>query len=129
MMTEGGAAGPRVLLVEDSMIIALDAEECLLDLGAGQVEVQGSAGGALAALERQDFDLALLDFNLGGETSEPVAQALAARNIPFWLATGYDELAGKLESLGARGLLAKPYGRPELTRIMQDFAPPPGQVS
>ena len=115
-------APKRILLVEDSMIIALDTEECLLSLGADAVHVQATVAGALEALSRADFDFALLDFNLGGESSEAVAEALRARGIPFWLATGYGEMADQLEEIGARGLLVKPYGREELTRIMREFA-------
>jgi CheY-like chemotaxis protein len=114
-------AAKRILLVEDSMIIALDTEECLLQLGAEAVTVQGTVAGALDALAKQEVDLALLDFNLGTESSERVADELRARGIPFWLATGYTEMADKLEEIGAQGLLLKPYGRNELVRIMTDF--------
>lgn len=114
-----GGAGRRVLLVEDSMLIALDTEECLRSLGAQSVVVEGTVASALAALDTGGFDLALLDYNLGAETCEPVAQALAARAIPFWLATGYGEMADQLDAIGAQGLLVKPYGRDELTRIMR----------
>ena len=121
-MPSGAVAAKRILLVEDSMIIALDTEECLLDLGNEQVDVQGTVAGALSALGKGEFDFALLDFNLGSESSEKVADELRARGIPFWLATGYGEMADKLEEIGAQGLLVKPYGREELARIMHDFA-------
>ena len=112
----------RVLVVEDSMIIALDTEECLRTLGAEHVTVQGSVAGALSALAEAEFDLALLDFNLGSEMADKVAEALRARGIPFWLATGYSEMADKLEGIGAEGLLLKPYGKAELARIVREFA-------
>lgn len=121
-MPSGEVSAKRILLVEDSMIIALDTEECLLGLGSEQVEVQGTVAGALAALGKSEFDLALLDFNLGSESSQRVAEELRARGIPFWLATGYGEMADKVEDLGAQGLLVKPYGREELVRIMHDYA-------
>lgn len=112
----------RMLIVEDSMIIALDSEECLLSLGVEQVEVQGTVAGALSALSRQEFDGALLDFNLGTESSEKVAEELKARGIPFWLATGYGEMADRLDSMGARGLLVKPYGKEKLARILRELS-------
>ena len=121
-MAEGASAAKHILVVEDSMIIALDTEECLLSLGAGQVSVQGTVAGALTALQKEEFDFALLDFNLGTESSEKVANELRARGIPFWLATGYGEMADKVEDIGARGLLVKPYGREELVRIMSEYA-------
>lgn len=121
-MTAGDTTARTVLVVEDSMIIALDTEECLLGLGAGHVVVQGTVAGSLAALDEDAFDLALLDFNLGTETSEAVAVELKRRGIPFWLATGYGEMADKLDELGAAGLLVKPYGKQELVRILEEFA-------
>lgn len=120
--TEGESAARRILVVEDSVIIALDTEECLLGLGAAAVEVQATVAGALAALDRDRFDLVLLDFDLGGESGDPVAEVLRLRGIPFWLATGYNEMADKLDETGARGLLLKPYGKAELVNIMQQFA-------
>jgi CheY-like chemotaxis protein len=118
-MTKDEGAATRILLVEDSMIIALDAEETLLQLGAATVRVESTVAGALAALADQSFNLALLDHSLGSETSEPVAQMLKARGIPFWLATGYNEMEKQLGEIGARGLLVKPYGKAELARIMR----------
>jgi CheY-like chemotaxis protein len=122
-MDEDKGGDARILLVEDSMIIALDAEETLLQLGAAEVVVQTTVAGALAALAEDSFDLALLDHSLGSETSEAVAEALRARGIPFWLATGYNEMADQLDEIGARGLLVKPYGKDELARIMRGFSP------
>lgn len=110
-----------MLLVEDSMIIALDTEESLRELGVETVTVQSSVGAALDAIEKTRFDLALLDYNLGTESSEPVAERLKALGVPFWLATGYGEMADKLEEMGASGLLVKPYGREELARILTEF--------
>lgn len=123
-VSEGDSAVKSVLVVEDSMIIALDTEECLLSLGVEQVTVQGTVAGALNALKKEQVQLALLDFNLGSESSELVARDLKARGIPFWLATGYGEMAEKLDEIGARGLLVKPYGREELVRILREFAEP-----
>ena len=122
-MVDGDNLARRVLVVEDSMIIALDTEECLLALGAAHVTVQGTVAGALGALASETFDFALLDHNLGSESSDKVAEDLRARGIPFWLATGYSEMADKLAEIGARGLLLKPYGKEELVRIMREFAP------
>lgn len=122
MPPPSGRVAKRILLVEDAMIIALDAEECLLSMGASEVTVQGTVAGALKALDKDPYDFAVLDFNLGNESSEKVAEDLRRRGIPFWLATGYGEMADKLEEMGARGLLVKPYGRDELARVMNEFA-------
>ncbi|WP_375289126.1 HWE histidine kinase domain-containing protein [Qipengyuania sp.] len=119
---QGKIGVKNVLVVEDSMIIAIDTEECLLDLGAKDVAVQGTVAGALNAISAQPFDLALLDFNLGNESSEKIAEVLREKGVPFWLATGYGEMSERLEELGAQGLLVKPYGREELAKMLRDYA-------
>ena len=111
-----------VLLVEDSMIIALDAEDCLKELGVAQVRVESSVAGAMEALSKHDFEAAILDYNLGGENSEAIAKELAGRGTPFWMATGYGEMKDRVTELGARGLLTKPYGKSELEKLLADLA-------
>ena len=107
-----------VLLVEDSMIIALDAEDCLRELGVEKVEVESSVAAALDTLGKSAPALAILDYNLGKENSEPIARKLKELGVPFWLATGYGEMQDRLEELGAAGLLTKPYGKDELREIL-----------
>lgn len=107
----------HVLLVEDSMIIALDTEEGLKKLGIERVSVASSVAGALEAIERHKPDFAILDFNLGTESSEPVADVLREAGVPFVLATGYAEMANELDRYGAKGLLRKPYGRDDIGEI------------
>ncbi|MBX7514386.1 GAF domain-containing protein [Qipengyuania sp. GH38] len=111
-----------VLLVEDSMIIALDAEDCLKELGVAQVRVESSVAGAMEALSKHEFEAAILDYNLGGENSEAIAKELAGRGTPFWMATGYGEMKDRVTELGARGLLTKPYGKSELEKLLADLA-------
>lgn len=110
-----------VLVVEDSMLIALDAEDCLRDLGVEDVQVESSVAGALDSIGKSAPDLALLDYNLGTENSDRVASELAQRGIPFWLATGYGEMEEVLEQMGAAGILTKPYGKPELAGMLASF--------
>lgn len=110
-----------VLLVEDSMIIALDTEDSLRELGVKTVQVQSSVAAALAALDKSTPAFAILDYNLGKENSERVAEVLRDRNVPFWLATGYGEMAERLEQLGAKGLLTKPYGKEELSKVIGEM--------
>ena len=104
------------------MIIALDTEECLRDLGVENVVTQSTVAGGLKELEQRGFDFAVLDFNLGTESSERVARELVKREIPFWLATGYGEMVDQLDEIGAVGLLVKPYGREELARLLASYA-------
>lgn len=103
-------AGRRVLVVEDEMLLALDLEEGLNDAGCDVVGPAGNLRTALALARSETIDAAILDVNLGGESVFPVAQALAARRVPFLFATAYagaDELYPGDVRQAPR--LAKPY--------------------
>ncbi|MGX7896847.1 HWE histidine kinase domain-containing protein [Tsuneonella sp. HG222] len=108
----------KVLLVEDSMIIALDTEEALTQAGVRKVMVAGSADAALAELDKGLPDFALLDFNLGEETSERVAEALTERGVPFCFATGYGDALGQMAITPPYGVLKKPYSREDIVAVL-----------
>jgi light-regulated signal transduction histidine kinase (bacteriophytochrome)/CheY-like chemotaxis protein len=78
-----------VLLVEDNVVIALDAEDMLLALGARQVAVAGSVREALRLIEMETPSFACLDINLGAEMSWPIATRLRELGVPHIFATGY----------------------------------------
>ena len=82
--------GNKVLIVEDSYLLALTLEDMLADAGAHVVAIAPSVAVALQAIERHTIDLACLDINLGSETSFPIADALAMRGIPFVFVSAYD---------------------------------------
>jgi CheY-like chemotaxis protein len=83
--------GLSVLVVEDQVLIALDMEDMLLGLGASACWMISGAGEAMALLETKSPDLALLDYNLGDETSERVADRLLELGVPFVFFTGYGD--------------------------------------
>jgi CheY-like chemotaxis protein len=82
-------AGLSVLLVEDEYLIALDAEQILKSLGA-TVEIAGSWDRATQRAENGRFDVAVLDVNINGQLSFPIANTLGQRGIPVVFASGYD---------------------------------------
>lgn len=86
--------GLSVLLVEDEYLIALDAEQILRDLGAATVDIATNINRAHKNAEEGRYDLALLDVNLNGELSYPVAEVLRGRGVPVVFASGY-ELKGR----------------------------------
>ncbi len=98
-----------MLLVEDSLIIAMDAEDILLTLGADSVATAASVPQALAELRDAAPTAAILDINLGSETSLPIADRLHALGIPFLFATGYGEQAQLPAIHAAVPVLQKPY--------------------
>lgn len=81
-------AGCQVLVVEDEMLVVMLIEDMLGDLGCTSVVAAGTVERALAAIDAHAFDLAMLDENLSGSSSAPVAEALLARGVPFFWATG-----------------------------------------
>lgn len=100
--------GKRVLVVEDEPIVAMLIEDMLLDLGAEVIGPAARVDQALALVESEQFDLAVLDVNLAGQRSYSVADLLIERGIPFVFATGYGE-AGAGEAYGDIAVLQKPY--------------------
>ena len=105
-------AGLRILVVEDESVVACMLHDLLSDRG---VQVIGPVATVAAALElagSADLDVALLDVNLNGERSLPVAQALSRRGIPYVLATGY--IAAECRDYPPGKVLPKPYHPTEL---------------
>lgn len=80
--------GNKVLIVEDSSLLAWVLEDMLTDAGAQVVAIAPSVAIALSAIERSAIDVACLDIDLGSETSFPIADALALRGIPFVFVSG-----------------------------------------
>ncbi len=79
----------KVFVVEDEMTIALMIEGMLEDLGFEVAGMSMRLEPGLALAETIEADMAILDINLDGKTSFPIADVLRARGIPFMFATGY----------------------------------------
>lgn len=82
--------GRTILAVEDEMLAAMMLQEFLQDAGANVISAGRLEQATLLARER-DIDAAVLDVNLHGLRSYPVADALGARGIPFVFVSGYSE--------------------------------------
>lgn len=98
-----------VLVVEDNMIIALDASDILRDHGAKNVHLASTVAEAMDLLQSNAITFALLDVNLGSQTSLPVAKKLAAAGIPFVLATGYGDTKTIADSYPPTQIVNKPF--------------------
>lgn len=126
MKDTSGLKGKRVLVAEDEFEIAMFLVDYLDMQGA---EVVGPAGN-LATLgelvDTHEIDGALLDINLGGELVYPLADRLAALNIPFVLTSGYDDNVPERFSNIPR--CGKPYRLESLTRILQNAMDPPTAI-
>ncbi len=81
----------EALLLEDNMIIALDAEQMLQRMGAKMVHTAANVAEAQSIIGKADISFAVLDVNLGSERSDEVARTLLDAGVPFVFATGYGQ--------------------------------------
>ena len=98
----------RVLVVEDEMMVLMSIEHMLAEFGCTSVTVAATVNEALALIASQLFDVAMLDVNLDGTPSDPVADALALGGVPFLFSTGYTEGAARAH-YPDRPFINKPY--------------------
>jgi CheY-like chemotaxis protein len=103
----------RILIVEDEMMIALLLEDMLVDLGHAVAGLAMRLPQALDMAGGGEIDLAILDVNLDGRLSFPVAEVLARRRIPFFFATGYGS-AGLEPPFTGHPTLRKPFDQADL---------------
>jgi light-regulated signal transduction histidine kinase (bacteriophytochrome)/ActR/RegA family two-component response regulator len=97
------------LIVEDNLIIAVNAEGMLLELGAYHVDTASNVTDAMRLIDKGVPEFALLDLNLGSETSLPVGYRLASLAVPFIFATGYGDRASIPAELAHVPVIQKPY--------------------
>jgi CheY-like chemotaxis protein len=103
--------GRHVLLLEDNLIVALEAEDLLRALGAASITAVSSIAGAISLHESNRFDFAVLDINLGFENSLQFADRLRIAKVPFVFASGYGDHQIAGESRISELIVAKPYDR------------------
>ncbi len=112
--------GAKILLVEDEALVAMLLEDMLADEGCDVVATAPRLTEALAYAESLEFDLAILDLNLAGENTFPVAEALSARNKPFVFATGYGA-GGLPPEWRDRPTLQKPFTATDVSRVLGEL--------
>ncbi len=110
--------GRDVLIVEDSLIIALDAEDIVDRLGADHVSTAASVSAALDLIASSKPSFAILDVNLGNTNSFAIADELLSLGVPFMFATGYGEQANFPDQHRGRPVLQKPYTIENMARAM-----------
>lgn len=98
----------RVLIVEDEFLVALHLETILGEMGHQVVGPATRIGEAVDLAREKDIDFAVLDINLAGAKTFPVADILRRRDIPFVFASGYGS-EGLIERYRDAALLRKPY--------------------
>src|SRR5882672_10111619 len=108
-----------VLIVEDDPIIALDFEDTLLGFGVKTVRTAASVAKALALIDQQLPDFALLDISLIREKSFAIAERLGALKIPFAFVTGYGADARLPAAFAGKPRLPKPYSTDALQALLK----------
>lgn len=123
--------GLRILLLEDEFLIAMDVEQLCRDHGASEVTIVRS----LAEIDQQSpaiqFDVAIVDLMLGGESTLDFAKSLYSRKIPFVFASGYSDSVEIEKGFPGVMLVGKPYSGTDLVEAVAASCgrrPPPAQV-
>ena len=107
----------NALIVEDNYVLASDLKTLMRRLGFGDIETTPTVGDALAALQQHSFSMAMVDINLRGETSYPVARALMKAGIPFAFVTGYGDFSDMPSEFKSVHVITKPIS----SRSLSDF--------
>ena len=111
-------SGMTGLIVEDNMIISMDAEQLMLDNGMARVFIAASVAEARKIIQRETLDVALLDVNLGSETSFPLVGDLKAKDVPFVFVTGYGENVDLPPDAGNARAIKKPFASDQLIEAL-----------
>ncbi|MFD2180821.1 response regulator [Rhodoplanes azumiensis] len=114
---DAAADSKNILVVEDEIMIRMLLEDMLGDLGYTVAGAVGRIDDAIKLARTGDFDMAILDVNLAGQTVSPVAEILEERGLPFVFATGYGE-RGLPEKFMNRPTLQKPFQQDNLGKIL-----------
>jgi CheY-like chemotaxis protein len=114
-VTQEFLKGVRILIVEDEALVAMLIEDMLVDLGCVVVGVANSVEDALKRVSAAGFDAAVVDVNVNGVESFPVAERLRSLGIPFLFSTGY---GGRAIPKPLRGVpvVVKPFEHADLER-------------
>jgi DNA-binding NtrC family response regulator len=123
-MISGDAYSPLCLLIEDQALIGMALEATLEDAGFRVAGPFTSNAQALAWLDQNTPDLALLDVLLRDGPCTSLVRALRRRNIPFAIYSGLKPGSLPPELEGTRWL-EKPVSRMALTSVLREIAPKP----
>lgn len=116
--------GVRVLVVEDEFLVATLIEDMLESAGCVVSGPIPRVAEALDAVDRDSYDAAVLDVNIGGYRIDPVADALSRRNVPFMFVTGYSTGAVPA-GFAERPRLCKPFKMADLLDALSDLVNAP----
>ncbi|RMT37108.1 response regulator [Pseudomonas syringae] len=111
---------PKVLLVEDETMLAMLMEMMLEDLGFATAYHASTLNDGVEYARNGEYDLAILDINIIGGNSFPIAAAIADRGIPFMFCSGYGRL-GIPDAWLNRRCVAKPFSAEQLSEALSEL--------
>ena len=117
---EAPLQGRRILIVEDSPVVAPFTADLLDDLGCEVVGPAPNMAAARELVENGGFDAALMDIHIRGERVFPLCEMLAAKGVPFVFTSGYADwqMPQKWQD---RPRLQKPYTLDQIERALTDL--------
>lgn len=118
---------PRILLVEDHPLIAMEMEGLVAQCGCAVAACVGSVGEGLQAARSAALDGAVLDVELADGQVWPLVELLARRHVPFLLATGIGR-NDMPERFRRCPMLPKPVGMAALRRTLRQIGALPGEA-
>jgi DNA-binding response OmpR family regulator len=114
-MTAKLLAGLKVLVLEDEYLIAMDVEHLCLEHGAASVTIARELDEVPVAF---DFEAAIVDLMLGGQSTVDFAAGLSERGVPFVFASGYGEREDITSRFPGVPVVAKPYAGSDLIEAL-----------
>jgi DNA-binding NtrC family response regulator len=110
---------PRVLIIEDHVLIASLVSDTVRDFGYAVSATAGTIATARQEVAKRNFDAALLDIVLDRPYSPEIADLLLEMGIPFAFVTGYDS---PFEARHADvPLLEKPFKAEQLRVLLENL--------
>jgi CheY-like chemotaxis protein len=113
-------AGTRILIIEDSPVVAPYAVDVLDELGCEVVGPAPNMAAARELVEEGGFDAAIMDVHIRGERVFPLCDLLEAKDVPFILTSGYGDWKVP-EKLEDRPRLQKPYTIKDVERALKSL--------
>lgn len=122
-MGRGSLKGKRVLVVEDEFLIAHDLRRALVALDADVVGPVSNLAAGMALVDAERVDAAVLDVNLCGTMSFPLADRLTEAGVPIMFVTGYDDWALP-DHYALTPRIAKPFAYADVVGMVQEISSP-----
>jgi CheY-like chemotaxis protein len=110
-------SGRSILVIEDEMLILMMIEDMLADLGCESISAASKIGQAITLIDGQVFDAAMVDLNLSGVESYPIADALIEHDVPYFFSTGSSVTSIK-DGYRDQNVLKKPFTFEQLSNML-----------